>query len=208
MATGAASFSDRGTEVTLRAQRAVARAAALAVRAAEVTDLARHWTGRIRAEAAAAHVKAARVAEAAADQGVGDVGEHRRRAAEHRVAVVKAARRLGSTDCSLVDRAVLVELSGLARRRNPVRESVYRLLVGPPLRPWTVGELFREMDDARPQRPDSVREVVYVLMADGALTRVRGSRTLTMALTAPGEVALRNLLGCWSGSVPTRGGLS
>jgi hypothetical protein len=160
-------------------------------------DRARQRADRAIADAAAAHVNAARAEDAAADRGVGDVEEHRRRAAEHRVAVWKAALRVDSAGRKLVNRAVMVELSALARRRTPVRESVYRLLVGPPLRPWTVGELFREMDGARPQRADAVREVMYVLMADGALTTVRGNRTLTVALTAPGDVALRSLLGSW-----------
>ena len=193
----AASYDERGSEVTLRAQQAVARSAELTVRASLANDVARRRTDRARAEAAAAHVLAARVAEAAASRGVGDVEEHQRRAAQHRAAVLKAARQVDSAGRSIVDRAVLVELSALARRRTPVRESVYRLLVDPPVRPWTVAELFRELDGARPLRPDGIRDVLYVLLAEGALTTVRGSRALTAALTPPGEVALRSLLRSW-----------
>jgi hypothetical protein len=54
------------------------------------------------------------------------------------------------------------------------------------------------MDGARPQRLDTAREIVYVLLADGALTTVKGHRTLTILMTAPGEAALRNPLGSWA----------
>ena len=191
---------DHGAEVRLRARQAVGRAAELGVRASRATEVARQRIDRIRVEAAAVHALAARAEKAAAGRGVGNVEEHRRRAAQHHAAVMKAAGQLDSAGRSLVDRAVLVELSALARRRTPVRESVYTLLVHPPVRPWTVGELFEELDGTRPQRPDSVRDVLYVLLADGALTTVRGTRALTTALTPPGEVALRGLLWSWTRS--------
>src|SRR5215475_4155700 len=94
MRSQAASLSDLRTEVALTTQRAVARAAALTIRAAEITDLARQLADDARAGVAAAHAKAACVEERAADRGLGDVEEHRRRAAEHRVAVLKAALQL------------------------------------------------------------------------------------------------------------------
>jgi hypothetical protein len=90
-------------------------------------------------------------------------------------------------------------LSPLARRRTPLRESVYGLLVRQPTRSWTVAALCGELDGGSRTCRDRVRAVLYVLLADDALTTVRGHSAFTVALNEQGETALRTLLAGWGG---------
>src|SRR5215472_14236005 len=93
--------------------------------------------------------------------------------------------------------AVTATLSPLARRRTQARESVYRLLALRPPRSWTVAALCGELDGSTRQSPNAVRDVLYVLLADDALTIVKSQRGFTVELTRQGEVALRTLLAKW-----------
>src|SRR5262249_22131218 len=116
--TNRESFDALGLEARVRAEQAQARSVALAMRAVEARDSARGRADRARAEATAAHIRAARLEDRAADRGVGNVSEHRRRAAEHRMAALKAGLTIDSTLSNAVHGSAAVTLSALARRRT------------------------------------------------------------------------------------------
>jgi hypothetical protein len=102
----------------------------------------------------------------------------------------------------VVGTAVMAPLSPLARRRTQLRESIYRLLARRPGRSWTVAALCVELDGSTRRSRNAVRDVLYVLLADGALMTVNGQRALTVELTTHGEVALRALLAKWDRHEP------
>jgi hypothetical protein len=102
----------------------------------------------------------------------------------------------------VVGTAVMAALSPLARRRTPLRESIYRLLSRRPGRSWTVAALCVELDGSTRRSRNAVRDALYVLLADGALTTVNGQRALTVELTTHGDIALRALLAKWDSHVP------
>jgi hypothetical protein len=77
---------------------------------------------------------------------------------------------------------------------------VYRRLVDAPSRHWTVGELSEDIGAGVRGRPDGIRSVLYVLLADRVLTTIPGQRALTVALTLSGVRALRVLLTSWHDS--------
>ena len=88
--------------------------------------------------------------------------------------------------------------SSLAKRFTQLRERIYRLLLGDPRRAWTVRQVTLALADGGRASADTVRAVLYVLLADNIMVTVSGRRTLTLRLTADGIAALQDIMTTWS----------
>jgi hypothetical protein len=88
-------------------------------------------------------------------------------------------------------------LSSLATRRTTLKEHVYSLLVAEPHRIWSVAEVRSGISPDARASIDAVRDILYVLISDGAAVASTSAGAVTIFLTADGIQALRATLGTW-----------
>ena len=80
-------------------------------------------------------------------------------------------------------------------RHTPIKERVYRVLLRSSGEDWTV----RTLTDATGSdiSTGSVRDIIYMLIAAGAMTVVPGNQAITVRLSAAGLVRLRSVERAW-----------
>jgi Fe2+ or Zn2+ uptake regulation protein len=88
--------------------------------------------------------------------------------------------------------------SPLARRPTKLRERIYRLLLRQPSRAWTIQQITDALAAGGGASVDTVRAVLYVLLADNIMATQAGQRTMTLRLTTDGIPALHAIMTTWS----------
>ena len=88
--------------------------------------------------------------------------------------------------------------SSLAMRRTQPRERIYTLLLGQPRGSWTVRQVTNALAGRGGPSADTVRAVLYVLLADNIMVTMSGQRTLSLRLTTDGIAALQAIMTTWS----------
>ena len=88
--------------------------------------------------------------------------------------------------------------SSLAMRRTQPRERIYTLLLGQPRGSWTVRQVTNALAGRGGPSADTVRAVLYVLLADHIMVTMSGQRTLSLRLTTDGIAALQAIMTTWS----------
>jgi len=88
--------------------------------------------------------------------------------------------------------------SSLAMRRTQPRERIYTLLLGQPRGSWTVSQVTNALAGRGGPSADTVRAVLYVLLADNIMVTMSGQRTLSLRLTTDGIAALQAIMTTWS----------
>jgi len=88
--------------------------------------------------------------------------------------------------------------SSLAMRRTQPRERIYTLLLGQPRGSWTVRQVTNALAGRGGPSADTVRAVLYVLLADNIMVTISGQPTPSLRLTTDGIAALQAIMTTWS----------
>jgi len=88
--------------------------------------------------------------------------------------------------------------SSLAMRRTQPRERIYTLLLGQPRGSWTVRQVTNALAGRGGPSADTVRAVLYVLLADNIMVTISGQQTPSLRLTTDGIAALQAIMTTWS----------
>ena len=80
-------------------------------------------------------------------------------------------------------------------RHTPIKERIYRVLLGYPGEEWTVRTLTTAAGSGIGS--SSVRDTIYMLIAAGVVTVVPGNQAITVRLNATGLIRLRSIEKTW-----------